>query len=53
MTKSKKRFTIKERLIVIETLMNNHLKHHEMWMKFLLAPILVVVIATLVTVAIK
>jgi hypothetical protein len=28
--------TIKERLVVIETLMTNHLAHHDMWVKWIM-----------------
>ena len=40
--------TITERLIKLEVLMTNHLKHHESWMKFFLFPILVIVLGSFV-----
>ena len=40
--------TIKERLTAIETSLNNHLKHHEIWTIRFLIPILVLVIGTVV-----
>lgn len=36
---SKKESTIKERIAVIETLLNNHLKHHDIYLKGVLIPI--------------
>ena len=44
---------LSDRLTRIETLIDNHLKHHEMWMKFLLAPILVGVILTFILTALN
>jgi len=38
---SKKDATIKERMAVIETLLNNHLHHHEVYLTFVLLPLLV------------
>jgi len=38
-----KNLTITERLIKLEVLMTNHLRHHEGWIKFFLFPILVLV----------
>ena len=37
---------LSDRLTKIEVLLENHLAHHEQWLKYLLAPILVIVIAT-------
>jgi hypothetical protein len=36
--------TVKERMAVIETLLNNHLHHHEIYLSYVLLPILVGVI---------
>jgi hypothetical protein len=36
---SKKDSTIKERLAVLETLMTNHLKHHDIYLKGVLIPV--------------
>ena len=39
--------SILERLAVLETLMTNHLHHHEVWFKCVLLPVLVGVILNL------
>ena len=39
---------LRDRLTKIEVLLDNHLRHHDMWMKFMLFPILVIVISTFV-----
>ena len=43
-----RKITLGERLAVIETLMGNHLKHHESLLKWLLCPIAVGVVLTLI-----
>ena len=44
---------LSDRLTKIEVLLDNHLKHHEMWIRFLLFPILVIVIATCILAALS
>lgn len=39
--------TIKERIAVLETLMTNHLHHHEIWLKGFIIPLLVLAIGNL------
>lgn len=38
---SKKEVTLKERLVRVETLLTNHLHHHEIWFKCVIAPMAV------------
>ena len=42
-----------ERLVKLETLMENHLAHHESWIKYFLFPILVGVILTFLAVVVN
>lgn len=39
--KSSKDSTVKERMAVIETLLTNHLHHHELYLCYVLLPLLV------------
>jgi len=39
--KSSKDATVKERMAVIETLLTNHLHHHELYLCYVLLPLLV------------
>ncbi len=45
---AKKNDTLKGRMIRVEVLLNNHLKHHELWFKSVIGPMAIGVILILV-----
>ena len=43
---TRKKMTISERLVRIETLLSNHLKHHDTILKFVMCPIIIGIVMT-------